>query len=109
MLAVLVVVGGAAAPLAGSDLTQQSTSVVPESAERAEGSVDLANAAEPDDCICCERTQAAMTRYCKAEMVRCSHFPARSLYALCSRKLCLITTQLPSRHHHHHHHHLREC
>ena len=64
MLALFVVAGGSAAPLTGSE----SAPVAP-SGDR-EGSVDLANAVEPDDCICCERSLAAMTRYCKAEMVR---------------------------------------
>ena len=118
MLALFVVAGGSAAPLTGSE----SASVAP-SGDR-EGSVDLANAVEPDDCICCERTQAsmkqkqalahhlewdtcpaqshsrtqvggisgsqaAMIRYCKAEMVCHAALPApiHALPYFCQRPL----------------------
>ena len=30
---------------------------------------------DPDDCVCCERTLAVMTRYCKTEMVRAIPLP----------------------------------
>ena len=67
MLLLLLAAGGAAAPLAGDEAVQP-VPIVPK--DEAEGIIDLANAPEPDDCICCERSQAAMMRYCKEQMVR---------------------------------------
>ena len=72
----LLLHGAAAAPLAGQ-VQQQATSIVPSAASEVDGTIDVANAAEPDDCICCERSLAAMTRYCKAEMVR---HPGRQMF-----------------------------
>ena len=87
MLFLLAFTGSASAPLAADEALQ------PVSAARkdeVEGSVDLANAVEPDECICCERTQAAMTRYCKTEMVRGHSIEYASQYRCIPRRTSLL-------------------
>ena len=70
LVLLLLAAGGAAAPLAADEAPPAS--IAPK--EQTEGVVDLANALEPDDCVCCERSQAAMTRYCAEQMVRGPHY-----------------------------------
>jgi hypothetical protein len=62
----LLLNGVIAAPLAGQ--VQQQASSISSGASEVDGGIDVGTATEPDDCICCERSLAAMTRYCKAEM-----------------------------------------
>ena len=54
-----------AAPLA-ADEASQPASIAPK--DGGESGFDLATALEPDECLCCEKTQAAMTRYCAEQM-----------------------------------------